>query len=94
MEDQIKNEGHPDDRDLTFKSISDRVIYGVETPDGDDLMAYISGYDLKIVFNLSRINTLTDAEAVANALADVFYQNLMEQLIEENKSLIDSDKQH
>lgn len=78
---------HPDDVNLTFKSISDRVTYGVQTPDGTDMMVMISGYDLKVVFNLSRINTIEDAEAMANALSDVFYQNLMAQLLEENKSL-------
>lgn len=88
------NESNPEDVDLLFKSISDRVTYAVETPDSTDLMALISGYALKTVFNLSRINTIEDAEAMENALADVFYQNLMAQLLEENKSLNESDNQH
>lgn len=87
------NETNPEDVDLVFKSISDRVTYAVETPDGTDLMVLISGYDLKTVFNLSRINTIEDAEAMANALADVFYQNLMAQLLEENKSLNEPENQ-
>lgn len=85
---------HPDDVSLVFNSISDRTTYGVETPDGTGMMAMISGYDLKIAFDLSRINSLEDAEAAANALADVFYQNLMDQLISENKSLVGAGKQH
>jgi hypothetical protein len=34
------------------------------------------------------INSLADAEAAANALADVFYEVLMEQLIEEKSYLV------
>ena len=36
-------------------------------------------------FNMRLINSLADAEACANALADVFYEALMDQLIRENK---------
>ena len=53
--------------------------------DGNELMAVISGYDLEIKFNMRLINSLADAEACANALADVFYEALMDQLIRENK---------
>lgn len=94
MERSIEVATHPNETQLSFQSVSDRVTYGVQTPDGTDMMAMISGYDLKIIFNLSRINTIEDAEAMANALADVFYQNLMAQLLEENKSLSESENQH
>lgn len=87
MEESIESIIHTEESELIFKSISDRIIYGVQTPDGTDMMAMISGYDLQIVFNLARINNLEEAEAMANALADVFYQNLVAQLIEENKHL-------
>ena len=39
-------------------------------------MAFISGYDLEIKFNLRLINSLADAEACADALAQVFYDAL------------------
>ncbi len=70
---------------ITFKT-ADRMTYGALGYDGNELMAVISGYDLEIKFNLRLINSLADAEACANALADVFYECLMEQLIENNKS--------
>ena len=59
--------------------------YGALGYDGNELMAVISGYDLEIKFNMRLINSLADAEACANALADVFYEALMDQLIRENK---------
>lgn len=90
----IMEDKHPDDVELKFNSVSDRVTYAVETPDGSGIMCMISGYDLKTVFNLQLINSLEDAEAMANAIADVFYQNLVEQLIEENKTLPAPDSQH
>ena len=53
----------------------ERMRYGVLGYDGSEMMAAITGYDLDV------INSLADAEACADALADVFYQALMEQLI-------------
>lgn len=72
---------------VTFKG-SDRMTYGAMNYDGTEMMAVISGYDLNIAFNMRTINSLADAEAAANALADVFYEVLMEQLIEEKSYLV------
>lgn len=71
---------------ITFRT-ADRMMYGALGYDGNELMAVISGYDLEIKFNMRLINSLADAEACANALADVFYEALMDQLIRENKPL-------
>ena len=75
------------DETVTF-NISDKMTYGALGYDGNDLMAVISGYDLQISFNLKLISSLSDAEACANTLADVFYQALMEQLIENSASFV------
>ena len=72
---------------VVFKT-DDRMTYGAMNYDGTELMAVISGYDLNIAFNMRTINSLPDAEAAANALADVFYEVLMEQLIEEKSYLV------
>ena len=60
----------------------DKTIYGVLNYEGNEYMATISGYDLQISFNMRLINSLADAEACTNSIADVFYQALMNQLIE------------
>lgn len=65
-----------------------RVTYGALGYDGNELMAFISGYDLEIKFNLRLINSLADAEACADALAHVFYDALMEQLLNENGRIL------
>lgn len=62
--------------------------YGVLGYDGNELMAIISGYDVNISFNMKLINSLADAEACANSMADVFYQALMEQLIAEKADFV------
>lgn len=59
----------------------ERMRYGVLGYDGNEMMAAITGYDLDVSFNMRLINSLADAEACADALADVFYQALIEQLI-------------
>lgn len=66
---------------VTF-NVQDRMTYGVLGYDRSELMAVISGGDLEIRFNMRLINSLADAEACADALAQVFYDTLIEQLIQ------------
>lgn len=66
---------------VTFRT-ADRITYGALGYDGNELMAVISGYDLEIKFNMRLINSLADAEACADALAQVFYDTLVKQLIQ------------
>lgn len=73
----------PENETVSFKR-ADRMTYGAMSYDGNEMMAVISGYDLNIAFNMRTINSLADAEAAANALAQVFYELLMEQLLKEN----------
>ena len=76
-----------EEKKVTFDT-SERMTYGAMNYDGTEMMAVISGYDLNIAFNMRTINSLSDAEAAANALAQVFYELLMEQLIEEKSHLV------
>lgn len=79
------------DETVSFRK-SDRMTYGALSYDGNELMAVISGYDLHIAFNMRVIHSLVDAEAAANALADVFYEVLMEQLISEKSDVLKPNK--
>lgn len=72
---------------VTFRT-ADRMTYGALSYDGNELMAVISGYDLEIKFNMRLINSLADAEACADALAQVFYDTLVEQLIQAKAGFI------
>lgn len=76
-----------EEKKVTFDT-SERMTYGAMNYDGTEMMAVISGYDLNIAFNMRTINSLSDAEAAANALAQVFYELLMEQLLEEKSHLV------
>ncbi|MFR9543658.1 MAG: hypothetical protein SNH27_16625 [Rikenellaceae bacterium] len=78
---------------VTF-NVEERMRYGAMNYDNTELMAVISGYDLNIAFNLKTINSLADAEAAADALAQVFYELLMSQLIEQKNDLIKPPKQN
>ena len=69
---------------ITFR-VEDLTTYGVLGADGTEFMAAISGYGLDIAFNLKLINSLADAEAMADAMADVFYEALMAQLIDRKR---------
>lgn len=91
MEDVKKDEPEKIER-VSFRT-EDRMTYGVLNYDGNELMAAITGYDLNVVFNMRLINSLADAEACADALADVFYQTLMEQLIARKADFIQPPKE-
>ena len=76
-----------ENKTMTFNT-DDRMRYGAMNYDNTELMAVISGYDLNIAFNLKTINSLGDAEAATNALAQVFYELLMQQLLQEKSHII------
>lgn len=65
---------------LSFKK-SELMMYGALNYDGNEVMCAITGYDLQVSFNMRVINSLADVESCADALADVFYRALMEQLV-------------
>lgn len=78
--------GHNDkgEETITFR-VEDLTTYGVLGADGVEFMAAISGYGLNIAFNMKLINSLADAEAMADSMADVFYEALMDQLIAQKR---------
>ncbi|UYI64247.1 hypothetical protein [Bacteroides ovatus] len=76
-----------EEKTVSFKT-SEKMIYGVLNYDGNEMMATITGYDLAISFNMRLINSLADAENCANAMADVFYEALMEELIQKNPTIL------
>ena len=75
------------DETVTFK-VDDLATYGVLNYEGNEFMAVITGYALNINFNMKLINSLADAEAMANGIADVFYNALMDELIEMKKDFV------
>jgi hypothetical protein len=77
-----KNEKGEDS--ITFR-VQDLTTYGVLGYDGNEFMAVISGYGLNIAFNMKLINSLADAEAMADSMANVFYEALMDQLIAQKR---------
>ena len=87
MEQEMQHTAQQVPETITFRT-ADRMTYGALGYDGNELMAVISGYDLEIRFNMRLINSLADAEACADALAQVFYDTLIEQLINEKRDFV------
>jgi len=69
---------------VTFRT-ADLITYGVVGYEGEELLAMITGYGLNIHFNMRLINSIADAEKMANGIADIFFKALMDRLIEINK---------
>lgn len=82
-----------EEKTVSFKP-SEKMLYGVLNYDGNELMATISGYDLSISFNMRLINSLSDAESCADALANVFYETLIEELIQKNLQSFNLKQRH
>ena len=75
------------DETITFKC-KDLTTYGVQNEEGTEFLCTISGFGLSVAFNMARINSLGDAEAMANGIADVFHAALMDELIEMKKEFV------
>ena len=72
------------DKTITFRE-DELIAYGVQGYDSEEFLAVISGYGLSINFNMRLINSIADAEKMANGMADIFFKALMDQLIAQNK---------
>ncbi len=72
---------------VTFRT-ADMITYGVMGYEGEEFLATITGYGLSINFNMRLINSIADAEKMANGMADIFFKALMDQLIEMNKEIV------
>lgn len=86
----MEEDKNKDERTVSFKE-SELMYYGVLNYDGNELMAAVTGYGLNVSFNMRLIHSIADAESCANALADMFYQALMEKLIETKGDVIKPD---
>ena len=73
------------EKTITFRE-DELITYGVQGYDSEEFLAVISGYGLSINFNMRLINSIADAEAMANGMADIFFKALMDQLIAQNRN--------
>lgn len=63
---------------VTFKSISDRMIMDVINADNKEVLIQISGYDLRIDFNMQYLRSIQDVEAAVGGVAQLFREAIME----------------
>ncbi len=63
---------------VTFKSISDRMIMDVVNADNKEVLIQISGYDLRIDFNMQYLRSIQDVEAAVGGIAQLFRDAIME----------------
>lgn len=70
---------------VTFNAHSDLIVYGVTSEDENEMIAEISGYGIRIKFNMDRINSLDDAEYACQAMSNVFFKALFETILEDMK---------
>jgi hypothetical protein len=69
---------------VQFKLITDRSMYEVRNPEINKRLVEISGYDLKIAFNLQYIRSVEDVEGVVEAMGKMFRDIIMDQLLNKN----------
>lgn len=75
-----------DEPTVSFKSISDVVALQVKNPEIEEPLAEISGYDLRVSFNLKYIKNLEDVESASAAFAGLFRQMMLEELLGNKKT--------
>lgn len=66
---------------VTFKIDSDRMIMDVVNADNNEVLIQISGYDLRINFNMEYLRSIQDVEAACNGISSLFRDIIMEALL-------------
>lgn len=88
MNDMPKQEGvysKVNEPTVHFKLISDRIIREINNPDINQTLVRISGYNLKIEYNLQYLKSVEDIEAACQGIADLFREDILKVLLERNK---------
>lgn len=69
--------------EVKFKVISDRDIYKVVSSQNRDLtLIEITGYDVRINFNMEHLRSLEDVNAAGEAIGIMFRDIILEKLLE------------
>lgn len=70
---------------VTFRLESDKDCWEIISPDVDEALVQITGYDLTCRFNTKYLKSIEDIEAACNGLHSLFRQLIMEQLLRQSK---------
>ena len=71
--------------EVVFKTLSDRMIYGVQIEDTNETIFEISGYDLQIKFNRDKLNNVADIENMLDGIKDLFRELVLKNLLKTNE---------
>ena len=71
--------------EVVFKTLSDRMIYGVQIEDTNETIFEISGYDLQIKFNRDKLNNVADIENMLDGIKDLFRELVLKDLLKTNE---------
>lgn len=66
---------------VVFNVLSDKTTYHIGNRETNQIVAEISGYDLKIGFNLEYIKTLEDVEVTCDGITQMFRNILLDILL-------------
>lgn len=67
---------------VSFKIDSDRIVREIINEEINQVLVHISGYDLKINFNMQYLNTIADIEAACDGISQLFREIITERLLE------------
>lgn len=66
---------------VEFKEITDKNVFAVVDDETKRTLAEITGYDIKVKYNLEEINSQEDIEVVSNGIAEIFKEMLINNLL-------------
>lgn len=71
---------------IEFNSISDLRTLSIYSADGKEELVKISGYDLRVAFEMKYLKSLEDVEAAVTGISDLFRKLILEQLLPKEKT--------
>lgn len=75
-----------DEPKIEFNSITDLRTLSVYSADGKEELVKISGYDLRVAFEMKYLKSLEDVESAVTGISDLFRQLILSQLLPNEKT--------
>lgn len=85
-ENKVAQNAIDNEPEVVFNVLSDRRVFGVRSEDDEEMIFEISGYDMQIKFNRSKLQTLEEVEGTLDGIKEMFRQLIMADLLDNNEN--------
>lgn len=74
-----------EEAEVKFKVVSGRDVLEIVSAENNEKLVEISGYDLRINFNMHYLKSVEEIDAACKGISDLFRDEIMSKLLEYKK---------